>query len=372
MMLHIADLHIGASLNGFDMLEDQKYTLNHIRSIIEENNIKYLLLSGDIYDKYNPSNEAVRVFEEFLISVSKLNVRVIVISGNHDSKARLSYLANFLKSYSIYIFTSLADLEAPLEFEDDKLSFLPLPYLNKKELELYYNDHESSNLALHQNVIDDYFNKANKDYKHIALAHNLVIGGSISDSERTLSVGGLDDLDRGLFANFDYAALGHLHLYQHLGKGIYYTGSICKYSISEFNNKNSANIYDYKENKVTRVCLNQLHNTRILEGYFKDILEIAKVDSSSSDYIHINLLDDTVIYDAYNRLNSYYQFLVSISYKTKNNNTSNNKIMKFNHKEVDELSLFESLYSFQLQKEMSTDAKEYLQNIINELKEENL
>ena len=107
MLLHISDLHIGRDLNGFNLINDQRFALNQLIKLIIERKIKYLVLAGDIFDKYNPSNEAQELFDEFITNISKLNIRTIIIAGNHDSKVKLSYLSTFLTKDNIYIFSDI-------------------------------------------------------------------------------------------------------------------------------------------------------------------------------------------------------------------------------------------------------------------------
>lgn len=64
--IHLSDLHIGKRVNGFSMLEDQKYILDQILMIAEEEMPDGVLIAGDIYDKPVPPAEAVQVFDAFL------------------------------------------------------------------------------------------------------------------------------------------------------------------------------------------------------------------------------------------------------------------------------------------------------------------
>ena len=64
--LHISDLHIGKYVNGYRMLDDQRYMLKRIVEIIKEKNPDALLIAGDIYDKSLPSAEAVELFDNFM------------------------------------------------------------------------------------------------------------------------------------------------------------------------------------------------------------------------------------------------------------------------------------------------------------------
>ena len=90
-LIHLSDLHIGKRVNEFPMLEDQKYILNEILSIIGQEKPEAVLIAGDVYDKPVPPAEAVQVFDSFLTSLADCGVPVFVISGNHDSPERLAF-----------------------------------------------------------------------------------------------------------------------------------------------------------------------------------------------------------------------------------------------------------------------------------------
>ena len=88
--LHISDLHIGKRVNEFSMVEEQKYILNRILAIAEEEQAEGVMIAGDIYDKAAPSAEAVQIFDRFLTGLARQNRKVFLISGNHDSAERIA------------------------------------------------------------------------------------------------------------------------------------------------------------------------------------------------------------------------------------------------------------------------------------------
>ena len=96
--IHLGDLHLGKLVNEFNMIDDQRYLLNQILSMIEEQNIGGALLAGDIYDKSIPSEEAVDLFDYFLNELSARQVKTFVISGNHDSDERLNFGSRLFKN----------------------------------------------------------------------------------------------------------------------------------------------------------------------------------------------------------------------------------------------------------------------------------
>ena len=89
--IHISDLHIGKRVNEFSMLEDQEFILTKIINIIDEQKPVGVIIAGDVYDKSVPSAEAVELFDDFLVRLSKRDLKVFVISGNHDSAERIAF-----------------------------------------------------------------------------------------------------------------------------------------------------------------------------------------------------------------------------------------------------------------------------------------
>ena len=89
-LMHLSDLHLGKRVNGFPMLEDQRFVLEQILTMAREEGTDAALLCGDIYDKSVPSAEAVELFDDFLSRLAEI-CPVYLISGNHDSPERLAF-----------------------------------------------------------------------------------------------------------------------------------------------------------------------------------------------------------------------------------------------------------------------------------------
>ena len=101
-ILHLGDLHLGKRVNEISMIEDQKFILDQIVTLVKEEKIDVILLCGDIYDKAIPTIEAIHLLDEFLEELSDLKVKVLMISGNHDSSERLSFGRNLFKRSNLY------------------------------------------------------------------------------------------------------------------------------------------------------------------------------------------------------------------------------------------------------------------------------
>jgi exonuclease SbcD len=81
----------------------------------------------------------------------------------------------------------------------------------------------------------------------VVLAHALVTGGQLCDSERDLRVGGIGDAPVSALGGFSYLALGHLHGRQAVpatGGAAGYSGSPLAFSFSEKNQIKSVTLAD--------------------------------------------------------------------------------------------------------------------------------
>ena len=91
--IHLADLHLGRSMAEFSLFELQKEFLTNIVHDITEKNIDAVVIAGDVYDRSLPSLHAVQLLNGFLSTLAAMKVPVVMISGNHDSAERLSFLS---------------------------------------------------------------------------------------------------------------------------------------------------------------------------------------------------------------------------------------------------------------------------------------
>ena len=100
-LIHLSDLHLGKRVNEFSMVEDQKYILNEILKIIDQESPDGILLAGDLYDRPVPSAEAVQLFDSFLTRLAQRKIPVFAISGNHDSAERIAFGSHIMSDSGI-------------------------------------------------------------------------------------------------------------------------------------------------------------------------------------------------------------------------------------------------------------------------------
>ena len=153
--LHIADLHIGKSLNQKSLIEDQKFILDQIIKQMEDNNIEVLLLAGDIYDKIYPSAEAVALFDSFLVHLAKEEIRIFVISGNHDSPERIAFLGELTKKAGVHLSQVYNGKIDAIDMEDEfgKVHIYLLPFIKPVHVRHFFPEETISNYTEAMNVV---------------------------------------------------------------------------------------------------------------------------------------------------------------------------------------------------------------------------
>ena len=368
-IIHSSDWHIGKIVNEYSMIDDQKYILNKLIELIDEENADVLMIAGDIYDRSIPPVEAVELLNETLSSlVIDRNVSVLIISGNHDSGERLSFGSKILEKQGLYIAGSDEELYRKVVLcEDNKnINFYLVPYkdpalskklLNNKEI----RSHNDAMIG----VIDKIKEELNKDEVNILIGHGYITMKreeaiddnshkyevaelETSESERPLSIGGTDLIDGNIFKGFDYVALGHLHGRQKVGREtMRYSGSLLKYSFSEVNQKKSVAVLDIKDKNI-EIDLKELsprRDLRIIKGNIEDLIEEGRnIEEGKEDYIQAILTDDGELMNPMEKLKSVYPNTMLITRERKRNVNEDSTLAKGELRKRSKVDLFKDFY----------------------------
>ena len=367
-IIHTSDWHIGKIVNEYSMIDDQKYILNKLIELIDEENADVLMIAGDVYDRSIPPVEAVELLNETLSSlVIDRNVSVI-ISGNHDSGERLSFGSKILEKQGLYIAGSDEELyrKVVLCDSDQNVNFYLVPYkdpaLTKKLLDnKEIRSHNDAMVA----VIDKIKEELNKDEVNIFIGHGYITMKreeaidvsdhkyevaelETSESERPLSIGGTDLIDGNIFKDFDYVALGHLHGRQKIGREtMRYSGSLLKYSFSEVKQKKSVAVLELKDKDINIELreLNPLRDLRIIKGNIDDLIcEGRDIEEGKEDYIQAILTDDGELMNPMEKLKSVYPNTMLITRERKRNVSQESTLAKGEFRKKSKIDLFKDFY----------------------------
>ena len=350
--LHTADWHLGRIFYGQYLTDDQAYVLEHqFFTILKEEKIDGILLAGDVFDRAVPPIEAIELWDSIITRLAMdYKMPLFVVSGNHDGAERLEVGRSMLGQSGIHIWGSPHHALRPFEFEssDGKVAICPMPFseprrisdalgFSKNESKLVdtdmtegllftyvdTNELETDALNLHnydqmyQAWSDHLRNQVPKGMRSIAISHAFVMGGEVGGSERTLSVGGSEQVSPHVFKDFHYTALGHLHGPQRMGADhIRYSGSPLKYSFDEHMQKKSFTIIDMDTKgkvEISTIPVEVKRDVVILEGYFEDLLNNKELQAKhKDDYVQARLLDTMPIMDGMAKLRQVYRCCMTI------------------------------------------------------------
>ena len=302
-ILHTSDWHLGRSFHGASLLEAQEEFIDRLIATIIAEHIDVLLVAGDVYDRALPSVDAVSLFDRSLVRLRETGAQIIVTSGNHDSALRLGFGSALLEHAGLHLRTRVEDLDRPVMLAGDgfDVAFYGLPYLEPRmvaeKLEVSEPGHAPVINAALEMVRADLSQRAGESktpVHSVVLAHVFAAGGAGSDSERELSIGGLDIVPTSYFNDFSYAALGHLHGRQKLAEAIRYSGSPIPYSFSEAGHSKGAWILEFTPeglSEVKSVDWPANKPLRILRGKIDELLTHEQYASAEDAWCQITLTD---------------------------------------------------------------------------------
>lgn len=352
ILLHTGDLHIGKRIHEKSLLEDQVFILNQIIDIAVKEKADALLISGDVYDKPVPSENAVKVFDEFLSKLHKAHIKVFIISGNHDSGERIGYGSRMLRDSEIYI---CGVYKHPLEkvtLEDEygPVNIYMLPYIKPAFVRQFYEEADT-----YEHAVEACIKHGDIDYsqRNILIAHQFITYNGETPNRcesENISVGAVDNVDGSIFQGFDYVALGHLHRSQRIGKPyIRYSGSPLKYSFSEVNHVKSItkiNLLDEGEIDISAIPLVPLRDMIVIKGTLSSIIDpstYSKYDREA--YIRVVLTDEKDLFEPLVELRKIFPNTLRLDFENSRTLLVNSDYTEANDIEnKDTMTLFDEFY----------------------------
>lgn len=371
--IHLSDLHIGKRVNEYSMLEDQEYILNQIISIIAEQKPDGVIIAGDVYDKSVPSAEAVALFDDFLVNLSKRNLYVFVISGNHDSPERIAFGGRLMEANKIYMSPVYDGGLSPVTLEDEhgKINIWMLPFVKPIHIRKFNEDVEISSYTDALRVAIDNLNVDSSE-RNLMITHQFVTGADRTESEE-ISVGGTDNVDVSIFDIFDYTALGHIHRPQNCkSEKVRYSGTPLKYSFSESKDIKSVTLVELKEKgnlSVSTVPLKPMRDMAEIKGKYDEIMlrDFYKNTSYQEDYVHITLTDENDIPDAIGKLRTVYHNLMKLDYDNLRTRNMNSVDGAENVEKKSPYEHFSEFYEKQNNQLMNDNQSDFMKKVIEDI-----
>lgn len=297
-LLHTSDWHLGRTFHGADLLAEQESVLNRLAEIVADQGVDVVLVSGDLYDRAVPSAETVRVATRSLAMIRDAGAQLVITSGNHDSAARLGAFSGFAAAGGLHLRTALDQIPQPVLLDDvhGPVAVYGIPYLEPEPARQAFGLEERGHTA----VLGEAMRRIKADLagrthsRAVVLAHAFVTGGSGSESERTIAVGGVEQVPASVFDGVDYVALGHLHGPQRMAEHVRYSGSPLAYSFSEREHRKSVWLVDIDDTGLAEISGVELPVPRALAAVTGTLEELLTADEHAGlaeCYLSVTLTD---------------------------------------------------------------------------------
>ena len=334
-ILHTSDWHLGRTFHRSPLTREHQQFIDELLNYVHAEGIDTLLISGDVYDSTIPTAESTTLLDQALTRLMRAGVQVILSSGNHDSFRRLSYGAAFFEASGVHLRTTLEDATRPVELTDgtQRVHVYAIPYLAPR-LHAIALGVDPTHQAVLGAVTDAI--RADAAERHargegadriIVMSHATVsdTAGSAdttprSDSERDISVGGIDWVPASLFDGFDYVALGHIHKRYPVTHTIRYSGSPLGFSFSEEHNRNGAYLIELNPGEEPTISSHEWAtrvHMKTLRGTMEQLLNNPEhAEYEHGYYCRIELTDEPLPVGAVDRLRSRYETISHFSYRS--------------------------------------------------------
>lgn len=374
--IHTADWHLGRMFHNVSLIEDQAHVLDQLVDLVAAEKPDAVVIAGDVYDRTIPPNDAVRLLDDTLTRIiCGAGVPVILIAGNHDSPDRIGFASRLLEGAGLTVRGAADANIEPIVISDadGEVAFYPMPYTDTAQLRELFPDTPISDQQVGADVQMARLRATlQPNRRNVLIAHTYVQGGTSSESERPLILGGTSAIDANLFEGFHFVAMGHLHRPQAVVDGrIDYSGSLLKYSFGESDHQKSVSMVELSGTgpaSVTRIPLKPCRDVRVIEGLLQDILQQGLNDPGRNDYIHARLTDIGPILDAKAKVQTSYPNVLQVS-RTESAAGGTGSI-KADHRKIDTLELFGLFYKEMTDGELSDEAKAVLMGELEAMERE--
>lgn len=341
-LLHTSDWHLGRCFGAHSLLHDQQRMINQIVSVARDAAIDLVVIAGDVFDRAIPPTEAVVLLREALRALRATGAQVALIAGNHDGAERIAAYDGLLQP-GLHLAGGFrhAGRIIDLDFADGPLHVVLVPFLDPlmapegepaegepaaREPDSEADGEEDGEVVTgrrrrpsHASVLSHRLAAARAQVagrRSVVVAHAFVAGAAVSDSERELSVGGVDHVPVDVFDGFTYVALGHLHRPQCISRPcVRYSGTPLAYSFSETESK-SVTIVDLQagcEPAIEVVPLGMCRGVATIEGTLQQLLDGSEFAEDETRWVRARVTDNGALLEPMARLRERFPFAVELN-----------------------------------------------------------
>lgn len=253
-VLHTADIHIGIENYGYinpetgmnTRMEDFLKAFDIIIDHAIDNDFDIVIFAGDAFKVQSPNATHQREFAKRVYRLANAKIQTVLLAGNHDLSNRYGE-ASSMDVYGALKLDNVVVVERPQFFELDTkrgtAQILAIPYVSKSamltndEYKLKTTD-EVDRILIQKisDLIDRKILESKPDLPFVFTFHAGIDVAKLG-AETSLVVGKTFSVPLSVVARkeFDYVALGHIHLHQVLTQypPVVYSGSIERVDFGE-------------------------------------------------------------------------------------------------------------------------------------------
>ena len=325
-ILHTSDWHVGRTFHQHSTLDALEQVFTRVYEIVSTESIDVVVVAGDIYDSSTPSADAVNALNRILAGIRSAGAAVVLISGNHDSPARLGTMKVFAAEAGVHIITSHEQITNPVSIDDafGPVNFYGIPFLEPARFRHIWPDTE---MRTQRDVLEHAMNAVRADSaerggRSIVVAHTFAQGAEAEscESERdivSITAGGIDKVPVAMFDGVTYAALGHIHGRATLADNVRYSGAPLHYSFSEAGKPRGGWIVELDASAVsstTWVDFPVPRNLSQITGTLDSLLTDSAYTPIEDHWISADITDNTRPLDAMRKLQARFPHCAHLSF----------------------------------------------------------
>ncbi|MGI5893524.1 MAG: exonuclease SbcCD subunit D [Candidatus Merdivicinus sp.] len=362
ILIHTSDWHIGRSLCGVSLLEDQQYFLSQFISYLSKERPDAVLIAGDLYDRPVPSAEAMTLLDDFFSQVVlELKIPVLAVAGNHDSGQRLSYEREFLAKAGLHIAGMISNPVEVVSLSDEwgKIGFHLLPWLDPAAINTLFPEENRVHTMqeAYNRIIPLIRSNAEHFSRNVLVCHGYFeMKNSFLTSEE---LGGAELVNLSALEDFSYIAAGHIHRKMSIISNLRYSGSILKYSPNEISNYPTVSKVEIDAEgkyRLEEISFSPLRDMRRITGKFADLLDM----SPTNDYIFAELTDEELVLDPARRLKEKFPYLLGVSYQQRETSQSAFTVQTEDVRSMSVSDLFSRFYEAVTGVVLSSEAQDFV------------
>lgn len=302
-ILHTSDWHVGRRIRGRDRSGEHDDVLQEIAGLAAEHDVDLTVVAGDVFDTSSPPPESERIVWGALLSLSEVSP-VLIVSGNHDSSARLDAISPLLEMGRISVVGAPAKPEegGVAHLEDMGLKAAMLPFVSQRGIvkvaDMMGSDpdqHAGKYVDRMQRIISALTAGMTPDTVNVLISHLTVFGAEKGGGERRAHTVFDYAVPASIFpGHLNYVALGHLHRQQkvpHSGQ-VWYSGSPLQLDFGEVDDRKGVLLIEAEAGKparVTTIPLTAGRNLMTLRGRLDEV--VARADEVVGAYVKVILTE---------------------------------------------------------------------------------